>query len=131
MKRHLRDYINYRIEKSKRKPLMMQKILAENKSWNACVNRLYYSCFYMVSALLLDNKLNAQTHAGVKSQFSLHFVKTGKVAKELGKLYVDLMDWRHKGDYGDMFDFDQKTVVPIIEMVGKFTTVVERLINES
>lgn len=87
MKQYLKDYITYRIEKSK-EAFKDAKILAQNKSWNACVNRLYYACFYIVSALLLENKVKAQTHAGVKSQFSLHFVKTGKLAKEQGQLYI-------------------------------------------
>ncbi len=29
------------------------KILANNNSWNSCMNRLYYACFYMVYALLV------------------------------------------------------------------------------
>lgn len=29
------------------------RILAREERWNACVNRLYYACFYAVSALLV------------------------------------------------------------------------------
>lgn len=46
------DYIEYRLSKA-REALQDAKLLAENNSWNACVNRLYYSCYYAVSALLL------------------------------------------------------------------------------
>lgn len=60
---------------------------------------MYYSCFYVVPALLLKNSIKAQTHAGVKSEFAKYFVKKGIIAKENFHVYSDLMDWRQKGDY--------------------------------
>src|SRR5580658_4555117 len=105
MNSYKQDYINYRVTKSD-EAFEDAKLLAENKSWNASVNRLYYSCYYAVSALLLQNDISTQTHAGCKTQFGLHFVKTSIFTLEQGRLYADLMDWRQKGDYGDMFDFD-------------------------
>jgi uncharacterized protein (UPF0332 family) len=47
-----REYIKYRLEKSD-ESLNDAKLLAQNQRWNACVNRLYYACFYAVMALLL------------------------------------------------------------------------------
>ncbi len=38
---------------------------------------------------------------------------------EQGRLFSDLMDWRQKGDYGDMYDFDHESVSPIIKPVGE------------
>jgi len=122
------DYIQYRITKSK-ESLRDAKILAKNGSWNACINRLYYACYYIVSPLVLQNKINTQTHSGLKAQFNLHFVKTGILSKENGKLYSDLMDWRQKGNYGDMFDFEQDTVEPLLAEVENFISKVELLIS--
>lgn len=34
-------------------------ILAREDRWNPCVNRLYYACFYAVSALLLRHNLSS------------------------------------------------------------------------
>jgi uncharacterized protein len=70
------DYINYRILKSM-EIFEDAQLLADNKRWNSCVNRLYYSSFYLISALLFLNDFKAETHNGVKSQFNLHFIKTG------------------------------------------------------
>ena len=36
-------------------------ILANHNRWNACVNRLYYACFYMVSALAIQNEFESLT----------------------------------------------------------------------
>jgi uncharacterized protein len=121
------DYIKYRIEKSEQ-AYRDAKLLAKSESWNACVNRLYYSCYYIVSAIALKSNIITQTHAGLKSQFNLHFVKTGKVSIEMGKLYSDLIDSRQKGDYGDMYDFDRETVETLIEPVGNFILAIKGLI---
>lgn len=51
------DYIQYRITKSK-ESLRDAKILAKNGSWNAYINRLYYACYYIVSAFVLQNEIN-------------------------------------------------------------------------
>lgn len=94
------DYIKYRLEKAD-ETLRAAQVLLQNKLWNSVVNRLYYACFYAINALLVQNGISAQTHAGVKTQFFLHFIKTKKVSQELGKLYADLFDGRQKGDYSD------------------------------
>ncbi len=122
------DYIAYRSKKAW-EALHDAKLLDANYGWNACINRLYYACYYSVSALLLKNDLPAQTHNGVKTQFNQHFIKTGMIAKELGKLYTDLMDARHKGDYGDMFDFTRETVEPLLKPVEEFVETITDLIN--
>lgn len=122
------EYISYRVSKAT-ESLSDARILAENESWNACINRLYYACYYIVSALLLKSQLNTQTHSGVKTFFNLHFIKTGKLAVGDGRLYSDLMDWRQKGDYGDMFDFDKETVLPLIPLVSSFIQRVEKLLE--
>ncbi len=82
-----------------------------------------------MSALALKNDLKAETHSGLKSQFNLHFIKNGLVPIEMGKLYSDLMDWRQKGDYGDMFDFEKATVEELFEPVERFLDCLKNLIK--
>lgn len=118
MSTNQKDYVAYRLSKAY-ESFGDAKLLAENGSWNASVNRLYYACYYAVSALLLQKDITTQTHNGLKTQFNLHFIKTGIISIEQGRLYADLMDWRQKGDYGDMFDFDVESVTPLIKPVGE------------
>ena len=80
-------------------------------------------------ALLLKHDVTPKTHEGTKQQFSLHFIKDGKVDKEYGSLYTKLFNWRQKGDYGDMFDFTEEQVVPLFEPVQRFLTVVKQQIQ--
>lgn len=113
------DYIKYRFQRSE-ESLDEAIILAENAKWNAVVNRLYYSCFYAVIALLLKNDIETQSHDGARTQFGFHFIKTGKIDKTFGKLFTKLFDYRQKGDYGDLFDYDEIIVAPLIDQVKKF-----------
>lgn len=74
------ELINYRFKKAK-ETLLEIDLHVENELWNTAINRLYYACYYAVNALLLSKDIKAQTHAGVRQMFGLHFIKTGiKVA---------------------------------------------------
>ncbi len=121
------DYINYRIEKSS-EIFDDAMLLAQNQRWNSCVNRLYYSSFYLVSALLYKKNVKAETHNGTKTQFFLNFVKNGPLEKSFGRLYAHLFDWRQETDYADFIDFDGDTVLPLLDEVKKLNEEIHNLI---
>jgi len=123
------DYIDYRILSAK-ETLKAAKLLAENSHWNSAINRLYYTCFYAISALLYKYDINANSHAGLKHQFTLHFIKTGLIEKSLGQVFVQLFDWRQKGDYGDFYDFDKEKTLPLFNPVETLLGKVESLIKD-
>jgi uncharacterized protein len=111
-------YIKYRFHRAE-ESFEEALILADNGRWNAVINRLYYSCFYAVIALLLKNEIETQSHDGARTQFGLHFIKSGKIDRSYGKLFSKLFDYRQKGDYGDLFDYDEKIVRPLIKEVSE------------
>ena len=113
------DYINYRFHRAE-ETFEEALILAKEERWNAVINRLYYACFYAVIALLIKNNISTQTHDGARTQFGLFFVKTGIINKESGKLFSKLFDYRQKGDYGDLFDYDVELTMPLINKVKEF-----------
>ena len=113
------DYINYRFHRAE-ESFEEALILAKEERWNAVINRLYYACFYSVIALLIKNNISTQTHDGARTQFGLFFVKTGIIDKESGKLFSKLFDYRQKGDYGDLFDYDVELTMPLINKVKEF-----------
>jgi uncharacterized protein (UPF0332 family) len=96
------------------------RILANAGRWNASVNRLYYACFYAVSALLVGRGLSSSRHSGVRSLFNKHYVKTGKVQKDLARIYNDLFERRQEGDYIDFVQFEESQVRPWISEAEKF-----------
>ncbi len=129
MKKEEREqYVEYRI-KTARKTFDAAKILLENNFYNSAVNRLYYSVFYAVNALLVKNKIIARTHSGIKQQFSLHFIKNKKMSIEYGKLLSELFDLRQKADYDNLFEIEGEAVMSILEPVKKMIDEIEKLVK--
>lgn len=110
------SYSEYRMEKAE-ESYQAAELLVANGQWNAAMNRLYYAAYFAISGLLAKSGIETKTHAGVKTQFLLHYVKTGAIDIKMGKLYGDLFDWRLKGDYGDFFDFNEEDVLPLVKPV--------------
>ena len=121
-------YSTYRIQKAK-ETIAEVEILIQNEFWNTAINRMYYACFYAVSALLVKHGIESSSHTGVRQLFGKLFVKTGKFDKYLAKHYTDLFEKRHKGDYNDFFDFDKETVTHLLPISKEFISKIEELIN--
>lgn len=98
------------------------QVQIENEFWTTAINRIYYACFYAVSALLLRDDINARTHTGTRQMFGLHFIKTDLISKELGKFYSDIFEMRHSGDYDDFVDYTKEdvleAVIPAKELIA-------------
>ena len=74
--------------------------------WRAAYNRLYYACFYAAKALLEAHGYTAETHSGVKTLLSKHFIRSGTIDPELGVFYTDVMEARLESDCDASFDPD-------------------------
>ncbi len=108
-----KDIIEYRLERAK-STLLEVDLLLENSMTNTAINRLYYASFYAISALLIQHNINTQTHSGVRQMFGLHFVKTGLINNELGKLYSHLFRKRQISDYDDFVEYTPEEILELI-----------------
>ena len=118
------DYAKLRME-SANKTFQAARLLSQNGFWNSALNRLYYSVYYAVNALLVCNEVYSHTHSGMRNQFSRLFIKTGMLDKKYGTLLTQLYDWRQKGDYDDFYVFEKDKVLPYFEPVKKFIEIIE------
>ncbi|HRO42275.1 MAG TPA: HEPN domain-containing protein [Flavipsychrobacter sp.] len=123
------DYIRYKMQRSN-EVFDDALLLAANGRWNSAMNRLYYSSFYLVSALLYKHRIKAETHNGTKTSFFFHFVKNEMVEREFGKLYANLLDWCQESDYADFAEFDEETINVLLERVKQFNNTISRLLDE-
>ncbi len=122
------DYIKYRIARA-RETIEEVQTHIDNKFWNTAINRMYYACFYAVGALLLKHRISVSTHGGVRQKFGQHFVKTGKVDRNLAKLFTDLSEKRQKGDYNDFYDYDEETVLLLYPKAKEFIDQIDHILN--
>jgi uncharacterized protein (UPF0332 family) len=122
------DLVNYRVQRAY-EALEDARILADAGRWNTSVNRLYYACFYAVSALLIKDGLSSSKHSGVRSLFNRHYVKTDKVSKEMAQIYNDLFERRQESDYMDFIRFEQSQVQPWISQAEAFVKHIEPIIT--
>lgn len=123
------DLVAYRLQRCK-ETLREVDYLIDGEFYNAAVSRLYYACYYAVVALLVDNHIETQTHAGVKAAFSLNFVKNNKFDKDLAKTFFQLFDLRHSNDYEDYCFCDKDTIEDIRPAAGIFVAEIEALISK-
>ena len=123
------DLVNYRLDKAK-ETFKEVAILVQNKLWNTAVNRLYYSCFYAIIALLVDKDIETLTHSGVRQMFGLHFIKTGIIDQDSGRFYTRIFDLRQTGDYDDFIDFDEQRVLELIEPANKLIAQIEAILRK-
>ena len=121
--------INYRLERAL-ESLEEAKLLFDRGHTNTYVNRLYYACFYAVSALLLTRGLSSAKHSGIRSFFHQNFVKTGRLDKSLGQIYDKLYDNRQKSDYADLINFEAHEVNDWYDEAEKIVQKIQNLINE-
>lgn len=125
----LTEYLQYPKDRSE-EAFQDAIILANNGSWRSCVNRLYYSAFHLITALLLIDGINPKTHNGLKTKFLQLYVKTDIIGLENGKLFTSLMDWRQESDYSVIVDFLEEDVLPLIDQVQNLNKTLIKLIEE-
>lgn len=122
------ELVQYRLERAK-EAFADGELLIENGSWNAAANRMYYACFYLVSAYLASRNLKATTHAGLKFTFNKEMVLSGKVSREDGKLFNELFGLRQEADYEDFISINEDDLLPMVPRIRNLISVVEGLIR--
>lgn len=123
-----KEYIQYRLDRSS-EIFDDAILLANNQRWRSCVNRLYYSSFHLVSALLSLDGVTTKSHDGLKTRFLQLYIKTNIIDVEFGKLYSRMIDWRQESDYSVFVDFEESDVVQLIQKVENFNLVLKNKIN--
>ncbi len=104
-----RTLIEYRLARA-RETLEEAALLFRADHLHAYVNRLYYACFYAVSALLLAKGLATSRHSHLRGLLHRQFVRSGLIPVEHGQLFDLLYNNRQKGDYADLVTFDANQI---------------------
>ena len=94
------------------------------------MNRLYYSMYYAVLALLIFEPFVSSKHSGVLSYFNTRFVKQGVFPESLGRAINKAFELRQRGDYREYADLTLEQVGPFLEEGRQFLQGVSRYLHE-
>ena len=123
------DLVKYRLKNSKEK-LSSAKILLENGKFKDSISRSYYAMFTAARALLATKHLDSSKHTGVISLFNQHFIKTGVVAKEFGRMLMKGKDLRQDSDYKDFVETSMEEAQDQYNDAKKFIEQIEDILNQ-
>ncbi len=100
-----------------------QKLL-DLSYYDDATSRAYYAMFYAAKAALLSIDINAKSHAGVLNQFSQHFIKSGQIDKQYGRILALARHAREVSDYSPHMSASQ---VNAEEIIADATAFVEKI----
>ncbi len=120
--------VDYRIEKAEHSYEEAEKVCSM-QLWNIAANRLYYALYYMSSALLIHNEKSAHTHSGLLTMIHLHYVKTGLLSYDDGKLLKTLFRMRQEGDYEDFVEISKDDVEHVMPQTRNLLDKIRGLIK--
>lgn len=100
-------------------------LLEGGKSLRVVTNRAYYSMFYAILALLIDEPFASSKHSGVLSYFNRRFVTEGVFPKDIGRAINRAFELRQQGDYRENVELSLEQVTPLIEAASVFLDMVK------
>lgn len=105
------------------------RIAIENKRLHNAENRIYYAIFYIVSALALKNDFTTSKHSQLLSWFNSTYIKSGKISKDIGKIYKSQYENRLESDYDDYVQLNKEDVERDYQSMLSFISEIEKLIK--
>ena len=123
------DIVRYRIECAENTLGEIENLFAL-KYYNNAANRMYYACYYAVSALLIANGITTKSHDGVIQMFGLHFIRTGIFPAYYGKYYGQLFNERHTGDYEDLYNHDEISTAELYPKAKAIVAAVKEKVDQ-
>lgn len=119
--------VEYRIEKAF-SALDDVRQAAAGGRWSMAANRLYYAIYHAASALLINDGYEARTHNGVITLISKHYVMSGILPKEDGRLMKKIFELRQEADYDDFIDATEADIndyLPLAEtFINRFVSLI-------
>ncbi len=125
-----KDLIRYKLSRTE-ETLEEAGVMLQTDHSHGAANRIYYACFYAVTALLLTRNLSSSKHRGVMALFNQHFIKPGLISKDMGKFYSRMFENRLESDYADWVEVEKQDIQEELAYAEEFIIAVKALINNS
>lgn len=129
MESRLIELADYRLNKGKEK-LSVANLLFEEKFYLDAVSKAYYAMYQVARAILITKGMDSRKHSGIISLFNQHFVKTGLVARDFGKMLAKTRDIRESSDYEDFYIISKEEAKLAISNAERFIREIEKILKE-
>jgi hypothetical protein len=113
------------------KALLAAKTLLENRLYEDCVSRAYYSVLHAAKAVLATEGIEPQSHYAVRRMFGLQFVKTGKIEKDYARILTAEQEDREISDYDIHVEMEQDTAQKRVADAERFLKRIEKYLQAS
>ena len=120
--------IEYRLTQAKDSLKEADVLHKSGMSLRSVMNRLYYSMFYTVLALLQNKELGTSKHSGAISLFDREYVKPGILPREMSKALHRAFELRQIGDYMEETEVTSSDIEEIKPMAAEFVANAETLL---
>ncbi|MCE5341919.1 MAG: HEPN domain-containing protein [Planctomycetaceae bacterium] len=128
MTKELKELAKYRLERAFQ-TLEEAELLFNSGYTNTYVNRLYYACFYAVSAVLICHEKSTSKHSHLRAILHKDYIKTGLLSKEAGKHFDLLFQSRQTGDYVDNAVFNPEEVKDWLDKTRQFVSQIQKYLS--
>ena len=124
-----RILVELELEKAE-KTFSQIEALQREQYWDTLANRLYYSLFHAVSALLINDQREVGSHKGAAIRFHQYYVKRGVFTEEEGSFFSQMETLREKSDYNCFFNVTETDIVSKIVPASAFISKVKQYVAE-
>ena len=94
------------------------------------VNRIYYACFYALTAVFRDRDKTFRKHKGLRAALHKDLIKGGVIDQHWGKFFDELFESRQRGDYMPIVIFEPAQVEEYLKQATQFVEEMKRLIRK-
>ncbi len=105
------------------------KLLAEAGFHDFVASRAYYAAFHAAAAALLSEGISFRTHAGVLNGIHHHFVKPGRLSRDLGRGLSWMAELRAIGDYGETRHVPEPEAREAVETAERVIAALKQLVK--
>ena len=93
------------------------------------MNRIYYACFYALTAVFRDKDKMFKKHKGLRSALHRDLIRNGIIEDHWGKFFDEVFEARQRGDYTPMVTFEPDQLDDFLQQAEHFLKEMEKLIN--
>lgn len=119
--------ITYNIEKAETAINDAQFLIDNNKVYTG-YNRIYYACFYILTALSLKNNFSTSKHKQLIGWFNKNFVNKNILDKKYGRFLNRAYEQRAESDYGVLINPSSKEAQSLLDEAKEFVTAIKNII---